>query len=193
MGSSDSRRIGGLLSCRALRSRSRYSPVSSVVVSCISNNLVRAGPPEAGRATHQPKTEPPSPTIAEPSPVRRTPAGSPARTSERRGARRGRRLSPGQPVKPKPLKPVRARRCRPSSRSLWGVRIGSFNRRSKRRLSGGRPGRADRGWNLEAVVTGSSYANKCDAQRRRALTPHVRHPRYHPGSINRSGTHRETP
>lgn len=104
--------------------------------------LVRAGPPEAGRATHQPKTEPPSPTIAEPSPVRRTPAGSPP--GARGAGRRGRRLSPGQPVKPKPLKPVRARRCRPSSRSLWGVRIGSFNRRSKRRLSGGRPGRADR-------------------------------------------------
>jgi hypothetical protein len=117
--------------------------------------LVRAGPPEAGRATHQPKTEPTSPTIAEPSPVRRTPAGSPP--GARGAGRRGRRLSPGAARQTEtPFKPVRARRCRPSSRSLWGVRIGSFNRRSKRRLSGGRPGRADRGWNLEAVVTGST-------------------------------------
>ena len=41
MGSSDSRRIGGLLSCRALRSRSwYYSPVSSVL-SC--NSVTRPG------------------------------------------------------------------------------------------------------------------------------------------------------
>ena len=51
--------------------------------------LVRAGPPEAGRATHQPKTEPPSPTIAEPSPVRRTPAGFTARSERRGGAGAG--------------------------------------------------------------------------------------------------------
>ena len=106
-----------------------------------------------------------------PSPVRRTPAGSPAR-SESGAGRRGRRLSPGhQPVKPKPLKPVRARRCRPSSRSLWGVRIGSFNRRSKRRLSGGRPGRADRGWNLEAVVTGSTRTDPARSPPARPLCP----------------------
>jgi hypothetical protein len=82
---------------------------------------------------------------------RRFAARRPGHPPGARGAgRRGRRLSPGhQPVKPKPLKPVRARRCRPSSRSLWGVRIGSFNRRSKRRLSGGRPGRADRAPGME--------------------------------------------
>ena len=136
---------------------------------------------EAGRATHQPKTEPPSPTIAEPSPVRRTPAGSPP--GARGAGRRGRRLSPGQPVKPKPLKPVRARRCRPSSRSLWGVRIGSFNRRSKRRLSGGRPGRADR------MELGSG----CNRQYG-TLTP-CSPPAVSTSRIykNRSGTHRETP
>lgn len=55
-----------------------------------------------------------------------------------------------------PSNPVRARRCRPSSRSLWGVRIGSFYRRSKRRLSGGRPGRADRMELGSPVVTGST-------------------------------------
>jgi len=80
---------------------------------------------------------------------RRTIAGSPhagrvTARSERRGAPGPAPLAGAARQTETPFKPVRARRCRPSSRSLWGVRIGSFNRRSKRRLSGGRPGRADR-------------------------------------------------